>query len=116
DAILAGRVSDLELGALLLAWRIKGESPEELAGFLDAAEPSYRTWDAPASAFAPVVIPSYNGARQLPNLTPLLALLLARSGVPVLVHGVEAVPGRVGTAEILARLGLAPVQGAAQAH
>ena len=33
------------------------------------------------------VLPSYNGARKLPNLTPLLALLLAQEGVPVLVHG-----------------------------
>ena len=36
-----------------------------------------------------MLIPSYNGARKLANLTPLLALLLAREGVPVLVHGVQ---------------------------
>jgi anthranilate phosphoribosyltransferase len=34
-----------------------------------------------------VVLPSYNGARRLPVLTPLLALLLAREGLPVLLHG-----------------------------
>ena len=34
-----------------------------------------------------VVLPRYNGARKLPNLTALLALLLAQEGVPVLVHG-----------------------------
>lgn len=106
-AMLEGRVSDLELGAILLAMRIKGESVEELAGFMDAAEASFAPLPAPPGDYAPVLIPSYNGARKLPNLTPLLALLLAREGVPVLVHGVRHDPGRVTTSEIMLELGLA---------
>ncbi|MFC4930386.1 DNA-binding protein YbiB [Massilia sp. GCM10023247] len=107
-AILDGRVSDLELGAILLAMRIKGESAEELAGFMLAAESAFAPLPSPPGDCAPVLIPSYNGARKLANLTPLLALLLAREGVPTLVHGVQADPGRVTTAEILAEMGLAP--------
>ena len=42
-----------------------------------------------------VVLPSYNGARKLPVLTPLLALLLAREGLPVLVHGTATESTRV---------------------
>jgi anthranilate phosphoribosyltransferase len=106
-AILDGRVSDLELGAILLAMRIKGESVDELAGFMEAAERAFAPLPAPPGEFAPVLVPSYNGARKLANLTPLLALLLAREGVPTLVHGVRTDPGRVTTAEILAELGLA---------
>ena len=106
-AMLDGRVSDLELGAILLAMRIKGESVDELAGFMDAAERAFAPLPAPPGEFAPVLVPSYNGARKLANLTPLLALLLAREGVPTLVHGVRTDPGRVTTAEILAELGLA---------
>jgi anthranilate phosphoribosyltransferase len=86
--------------------RIKGESRDELAGFLEAAEASFEPLPPPPREYAPVVIPSYNGSRKLPNLTPLLALLLAREGVPVLVHGVSSDPGRVTTAEIMAALGL----------
>ena len=108
-AMLEGRLSDLELGAFLIGMRIKGESVSEIAGFLDAAEASFAPLQAPDGEFAPVVIPSYNGSRQLPNLTPLLALLLAREGVPVLIHGVTTDPGRVTTAEILGELGMAPV-------
>jgi anthranilate phosphoribosyltransferase len=52
------------------------------------------------------VLPSYNGARKLPNLTPLLALMLAQEGVPVLVHGMPEDPGRVTTADIFQGLGL----------
>ncbi|MCG2583559.1 DNA-binding protein YbiB [Massilia sp. TS11] len=114
-AMLAGRVSDLELGAVLLAMRIKGESVEEIAGFLDAAEASFPRLVLPAATAAPVLIPSYNGARKMANLTALLALLLAREGVPVLVHGVRTDVGRVTTAEVMAALGLAPCATPAEA-
>jgi anthranilate phosphoribosyltransferase len=97
-AMLDGRVSDLELGGVLLAMRIKGESVDEIAGFLDAAEDSFERLPAPPGQYAPVLIPSYNGARKMANLTPLLAMLLAREGVPVLVHGVTTDPGRVTSA------------------
>jgi anthranilate phosphoribosyltransferase len=115
-AILDGRVSDLELGAILLAMRIKGESVDELAGFMDAAEVSFAPLPAPPGDCAPVLVPSYNGARKLANLTPLLALLLAREGVPTLVHGVRTDPGRVTTAEILAELGLAEAATSSAVH
>jgi anthranilate phosphoribosyltransferase len=101
--VLDGQVTDLEVGAFALAMRIKGESTEELTGFLRAAHerciglrPSRPT----------VVLPSYNGARKLPNLTPLLALLLAQEGAQVLVHGPMTDAGRVCSAEIFRDLGL----------
>jgi anthranilate phosphoribosyltransferase len=104
-AMLDGRVSDLEMGGIMLAMRIKGESVDEIAGFVDAAEASFQPLSAPASQYAPIVIPSYNGARQMPNLLPLMALLLAREGAPVFIHGVTNDPGRVTTAEILHEMG-----------
>ena len=106
-AMLDGRVAELEMGAIMLSMRIKGESVEEIAGFLDAASASFAPLTAPGGLYAPVVIPSYNGARKMANLTALLALLLAREGVPVLVHGVASDPGRVSTAEVFAALGMA---------
>jgi len=116
SAMLDGRVSDLELGAILLAMRVKGESVEEIGGFLEAAEASFVPLQAPAGRFAPVVLPSYNGSRHMANLTPLLALLLARQGVPVLMHGVTQDPQRVTSAEIFAALGMPHAVDAAQAE
>ncbi|MBC7413840.1 MAG: DNA-binding protein YbiB, partial [Herminiimonas sp.] len=112
-AMLRREVSDLELGAILLSMRIKGESIDEIAGFMAAAEASFAPLEAPAGVAMPVLIPSYNGARKMPNLTPLLAMLLVREGVPVLVHGVTQDPGRVTTAEIFTALGWA-LSGTAQ--
>jgi len=110
--VLDGRVSDVESGAFAIAMRIKGETPEELAGFMDAVVPRTAAMPAPAPEGA-VVLPSYNGARKLPNLVPLLALLLARAGLSVLVHGLEEDPGRVTTSAVFEALGLAPVRDAA---
>jgi anthranilate phosphoribosyltransferase len=102
--ILDQQVSDLELGAFCLAMRIKGETPEEMAGFLDATHArlnKVHTHHAPT-----VVLPSYNGARKLPVLTPLLALLLAREGVAVVVHGTATEDKRVSSQAVLAELGV----------
>lgn len=114
-AILNDDIPPLQLGAILIALRIKGESLEELAGFLDACEASYAHLKAPPGK-VPLVIPAYNGARQLPNLTPLLASLVAREGKPVLVHGVPEDPGRVTTIEIFRAMGIEPAQNIAEAE
>ena len=116
SAMLAGRVPDLQLGGVLIALRVKGESIDELAGFAAACEASYTHLQPAADGAIPVVIPSYNGARQLPNLVPLLALLLARVGVPALVHGVSTDRGRVTTREVFEALGIAAAQSASEAR
>ena len=103
--ILDQQVTDLELGAFCIAMRIKGETAEEMAGFLDATHErlnKVRTGQAPT-----VVLPSYNGARKLPVLTPLLALLLAREGVAVVMHGTSTEDKRVSSQAVLAALGMA---------
>jgi len=109
--VLDGAVTDLEVGAFCLAMRVKGETTQEMAGFLDATHE--RLNRLPASARAVVVLPSYNGARRLPVLTPLLALLLAREGLPVLVHGSATESSRVLAADVLAALDV-PAQPAVQ--
>jgi anthranilate phosphoribosyltransferase len=107
-AILDGGIPELELGAILLALRMKGESEEELAGFLAAVEARAYPLERPPVEIRPVVLPSYNGARKSANLTPLLALLLQRFGIPVLVHGLLESFGRVTSAHIFRELGLMP--------
>ena len=101
--VLDGKVTDLEVGAFCLAMRIKGETPSEMAGFLDATRQRMQLLPA-ASKLPTVVLPSYNGARKLPLLTPLLALLLAREGLPVLIHGTATESSRIFVSEVLEAL------------
>lgn len=98
--LLDGQLSDLEIGAFCVAMRFKGESAPELAGFLDATQARLPLWPAATDGRPVVVLPSYNGSRKLPNLTPLLAALLNRQGMTVLVHGCETEDRRISTGAI----------------
>ncbi|MDD2924251.1 DNA-binding protein YbiB [Rhodoferax sp.] len=100
--VLDGAVTDLEIGAFCLAMRIKGETPQEMAGFLDATRT--RMHPVPNQNLPTVVLPSYNGARKLPVLTALLALLLAREGLAVVVHGSSTDSSRTTSQEVLSAL------------
>ena len=100
--VLDGTVTDFEIGAFCVAMRIKGETPLEMAGFLDATQA--RLHKVPTQGSPAVVLPSYNGARKLPVLTPLLALLLARQGLRVVVHGTATESTRISSQNVLAAL------------
>lgn len=82
--MLDGRVPELQLGAIVLALRMKGEAVEELLGFHDALQARTAPLALPRGS---VLLPSLNGSRKLLNLMPLLAMELVRQGVPVLVQG-----------------------------
>lgn len=115
-AMLAGEVAELELGAVLIALRIKGEGEEEMLGFYQAMQQQMMRLQAPADRPVPIVIPSYNGARRQGNLTPLLALLLSRIGFPVLVHGVSDDATRITSEAVFAELGVPACTHAAEAQ
>ncbi|PLC06992.1 DNA-binding protein YbiB [Variovorax sp. RO1] len=105
--VLDGTVTDLEIGGFCLAMRIKGETPEEMAGFLDA---THARLNPVTTRGGPLIaLPSYNGARKLPVLTPLLALLLAREGLAVLVHGSASETSRVLASNVLSALDMPPM-------
>ncbi|MBS1144528.1 MAG: hypothetical protein H6R14_1934 [Proteobacteria bacterium] len=115
-AMLDGGVPDLEMGAIILGLRVKGESLDEMLGFLAATDDRTHRLDMPHGRVRPVVVPTYNGSRKDANLTPLLPLLLQRFGVPVVVHGLLEGYGRVTTAQIFRELGIMPVASTTQAQ
>jgi anthranilate phosphoribosyltransferase len=103
--LLDGRLSELEVGAFAIGMRMKGETLDELVGFVEALHQRL----VPIPTDRPVIaIASYNGARRLPNLLPLLALSLARAGARVLVHGPLLDPSRVTSAQVFEALGQPP--------
>jgi anthranilate phosphoribosyltransferase len=107
-AMLDGAVPALELGAILLSMRIKGESAAELAGFWHAMQARTAKVEVPAGGPRCVLLPTFNGARKQANLMPLVARLLARAGLPVLIFGRHDFDSRISPFELLAALGLAP--------
>ena len=115
-AMLDGGVPELELGAIAIALRVKGETFDEMIGFMSASNDRLHSLQIPAGRFRPVVIPSYNGARKGVNLTPLLAMLLRRYSIPVLIHGLIEGYGRVTTAQVFREFGLIPCASQSQAQ
>src|SRR6185369_13636660 len=63
-----------------------------------------------------VILPTYNGARRQPNLMPLVALLLARDGVPVLIQGRHDFDSRVSPFGLLEALNIRPAANLAEAE
>lgn len=114
--MLNGEVDDLELGAILIALRIKGEGEAEMQGFYEAMQLQTIRLTPPVAKPMPIVIPSYNGARKQANLTPLLAVLLHKLGFPVVVHGVSHDPTRVLTETIFELMGIPATTHAGQAQ
>jgi len=105
--MLDGTIPELELGAVVIAFRVKSESLDELLGFkqaMDARRARIQVPDGPRC----VVLPTYNGARRQANLMPLLALLLQREGVPVLIQGRHDFAARTSPFELLEALDITP--------
>lgn len=111
SAMLDGGVPEMELGALLTALAMKTVTPPELAGFYRAARGRVNRLSPPSTArlaLRPLVIPSYSGTIEHPNLMPLLALLANHFGLPVLVHGPLEGHGRIASVSIFRELGILP--------
>jgi hypothetical protein len=85
--LLDGKVSDLELGGFCIAMRFKGESAEELAGFLDATQQRLPAW--PQACPARGRHPQLQRLAQAGQSHAAAGRLLAQQGLPVLVHGCD---------------------------
>jgi anthranilate phosphoribosyltransferase len=105
--MLSGQLDPAQLGAFLIAHRIRRPSPEELSGMLDAYRdlgPSLTTSGRRAIAFG---VP-YDGRSRTAPLLPLVALTLAASGQPVVLHGGGPMPVKYGVTleELFGALGV----------
>ncbi|MGH8637508.1 MAG: DNA-binding protein YbiB [Burkholderiales bacterium] len=106
-ALLDGGIPDVELGALLATVRRPFASGHLLRSLLAALDTRVTRWRGD-DRHRPVVIGCYGGAVNMPNLAPLLGLLLARFDVPVLMHGPLHADQGVSTALVLRELGIMP--------
>jgi len=114
--LLRRELADAQIGGLLLALRMKGESAQELEGFTLAVKDSLPQLNV-RTRRPVVVIPSANGARRLPNQVPLLAALLQEQGMPVLVIDAPSTEhGRLPTAQLWRALGMRVASSAEQAQ
>ncbi|ABW29365.1 anthranilate phosphoribosyltransferase family protein [Acaryochloris marina] len=97
EMMLQQEATPAQIGAFLIAHRIKRPTGIELAGFLDAYEHLGPALPA-VSASSPVIVFSvpYDGRSRTAPVLPVTALILAASGCPVLLHGGDRMPTKYG--------------------
>jgi len=103
--LLQPDADQLQLGAFLIAQRMKGESSAELAGFVEASRSriaGYGTFIVPDSA---VDLPCYAGKRRAGHACLAAAIKARDAGIPVFVHGVEFIDGRITAWQVLQQAG-----------
>lgn len=103
--IMANEVEPVQLGAFMMLMRVKEETREELAGFIEATRDSFKL--PTGMAQVDVDWSSYAGKRRHLPWFLLSTLLLADNGVSVFMHGAGGhTSGRVYTQDILKFLGI----------
>ncbi|RUM89484.1 MAG: anthranilate phosphoribosyltransferase [Thermodesulfatator sp.] len=107
--LLEGRATPAQMGALLTAWRMRGEHWREIAGAARALRE--RMVRVEHGLPGPVVDTCGTGgdAKGTFNISTAAALVVAAAGVPVAKHGNRSVTSRAGSADVVEALGI-PLQ------
>ncbi|WGS19060.1 MULTISPECIES: anthranilate phosphoribosyltransferase [unclassified Bradyrhizobium] len=104
DIIMSGQATPSQIGGLLLAMRVRGETVEEVTGAASAIRSKMLSVSVPGD---PVDIVGTGGdASSSLNVSTCASFIVAGAGVPVAKHGNRAVSSRSGAADVLARLGV----------
>lgn len=106
QTIMNGEATAAQIGALLVALRMKGEQPEEIAGFAACMrDKSEKVWSARAQEAVDLVGTGGDGKATF-NISTVASFVVAGAGVPVAKHGNRAVSSQCGSADVLAALGV----------
>ncbi len=112
--VMDGRASDTQKSALLVALRMKGETPDEITGAAMAMRERVTPLDVDRKGLVDTCGTGGDG-RGTFNISTLAALVAAGAGAPVAKHGNRAVSSACGSADVLTALGVNVNLDAAQA-
>src|SRR5258708_20255796 len=100
ESMMSGEVTPSQIGGLLMALRVRGETVEEITGAVAAMRGKMLRVAAPADAID-VVGTGGDGSGSV-NVSTCAAFIVAGCGVPVAKHGNRALSSRPGAADLLA--------------
>ncbi|GHC60920.1 anthranilate phosphoribosyltransferase [Limoniibacter endophyticus] len=104
DIIMSGEATPSQIGAFLMALRVRGETVEEISGAVSTMRAKMLPVTVPAGA-VDIVGTGGDGSHSV-NISTASAIVVAGSGVKIAKHGNRAASSKTGTADVLQRLGV----------
>src|SRR5258708_34591549 len=104
DAVMSGEATPSQMGGLLMALRVRGETVDEITGAVSAMRSKMLTVTAPPDA-VDIVGTGGDGSGSV-NVSTCAAFIVSGTGLPVAKHGNRALSSRSGAADVLASLGV----------
>jgi anthranilate phosphoribosyltransferase len=104
DIIMSGEATPAQIGALLMAMRVRGETVPELTGAVRAMRARMSAVTAPPDAID--VCGTGGDAAGTLNVSTAVTFVVAGCDVPVAKHGNRALSSRTGGADVLAARGV----------
>ncbi len=104
DLMMSGEATPSQMGGLLMALRVRGETIDEITGAVTAMRSKMLRVEAPPNAID--VVGTGGDASGSYNISTCAALIVAGCGVPVAKHGNRALSSRSGAADVLTALGV----------
>ncbi len=103
--LVAGRLDEPNIAAMLMALKVKGETADELIGAARALRGADLPFQRPDYLFADSCGTGGDGSGTI-NLSTAVAFVAAACGLPVAKHGNSSVTSKCGSADVLEQLGV----------
>jgi anthranilate phosphoribosyltransferase len=104
DSMMSGEATPSQMGALLMALRVRGETVDEITGAVTTMRAKMLGVKAPSDAID--VVGTGGDASGSYNISTCAAFIVAGAGVPVAKHGNRALSSKSGAADVLQALGV----------
>jgi anthranilate phosphoribosyltransferase len=105
DIMTSGDATPAQMGAFLMALKVRGETAQELAGGARALRAKVHKVKAPPGAID--IVGTGGDHHGTYNVSSCSSFVVAGAGVPVAKHGNRAFTSKSGAADVLAALGIA---------
>jgi anthranilate phosphoribosyltransferase len=105
NSIMDGKTTDAQIGSFLTALRIKGETPDEIAGFVKVMINKARKIHPKGKTLLDTCGTGGDNSNTF-NISTAVAFVVAGAGIPVVKHGNRSVSSKCGSADVLQALGV----------